>query len=174
MPRGRGWGQYVGARSLKCFMLDRAVALCETEVTALRDEHGRGGIRRTEVEVMSLKDARSTLKQRLTTLPEPQRSALDRLPNFGQKMAIANKTMPKPRRAQRLVLLAAYRDPASWRLIEALTIKLALYPSGPMRRWGRLIPFTTLALSHHDELPLVALPDDLSGPIERGTPVLRL
>ena len=45
MPRGQGWSQYIGARSLKCFPLDgqRRAAVCETVVTAQRDEHGRGG-----------------------------------------------------------------------------------------------------------------------------------
>lgn len=42
MPKGQGWGAYVGARSLKAFALeDSRLALSEVTVTDRRDESGR-------------------------------------------------------------------------------------------------------------------------------------
>jgi hypothetical protein len=174
MPRGQGWSDFVGATSLKCFALDRSVAVCETEITALRDEHGRGGIRRTVIEILSQADYRDWLQARLDDLPDPIGLSLQRLPTLRQRMAIANKTLPGPRREQQLVVTAGYESPESWRLVEGLLLKLALDPVGPMKRWDRLIPFTTLALSHQGESALVALPVPFATKLKPRTALLRL
>lgn len=174
MPRGQGWRDYVGARSLKCFALGRSVAVCETEITPLQDEHGRGGIRKTVVQVMSQHDYQHFLQARLAALPDALRTAVQRLPTLRQRMAIANKTLPGPRRSQQLLMLADYDAPDAWRLVEGVIIKLALEPVGPMKRWDRPIAFTSLALSHQGEAPLVALPAAVAASIQSRTVTLRI
>ena len=174
MPRGQGWGQYTGARSLKCFPVSHRVAVCETQVTDLRDEHGRGGIRRTVVRVMSRADYLAYLQQYLLELPPDVQERIDRLPTLTQRMSIANKTMPRPRRENQLVLLHAYRAPGEWAVMEGLLVKLALSPVGPMRRWGKVIPFTTFALTHRDESALVGLPASHSNHLDKKTPALHI
>ncbi|MBZ0301319.1 MAG: hypothetical protein K8J31_16350 [Anaerolineae bacterium] len=172
MPRGHGWAQYVGARSLKCFPLgvQRRVVVCETTVTDMRDESDRGGIRRVVIEVMSRADYFAYLDQRLLNLPESARVQAERLPTFRQRLAISNSLMRHKK--EQLVLLHPYHRPDDWRLIEGVVIKLALNPPGAMRRWGDVIPFTTLALNPQDELPLVALPASRKQAIDHKTPQL--
>jgi hypothetical protein len=174
MPRGQGWSAYVGSRSLKCFPLahDLRVAVCQTEVTDLQDEHGRSGIRRTVIDVMSRGDYLAYLDQRLLNLPPLARARVDRLPTFRQRLAISNRV--NTRRKNQLALLATYHDAERWQVIEGLLIKLALAPVGPLRHWGAIIPFTTLALSAHDEAALVALPTSKASSIDKQTPVLHL
>ena len=169
MPRGQGWGQYTGARILKCFPVEQRIAVCSTEVTDLRDEHGRGGIRRTEVDVMRDGDYQDYLEGRMLSLPSSIFSRLDRLLTIPQRMKIANKTLPKPRRENQLVVLHPYHSPDDWLLIEGLLVRLALNPIGPMKRWGKMISFTTLALAAHDETSLVALPSAHSQTLDRKT-----
>ena len=67
-----------------------------------------------------------------------------------------------------------YSTPERWRVMEGLLIKLALSPVTAMSRWGRIIPFTTLALSPHDESLLVALPADKAERIDRKTPSIKI
>ena len=67
MPRGQGWSAFVGARSLKCFPLDEhglRVVACETVVTDMIDENGRGGIRRATIQVMARADYLTYLDRR--------------------------------------------------------------------------------------------------------------
>jgi hypothetical protein len=175
MPRGQGWSAFVGARSLKCFPLDEhqlRVAVCETTVTDLRDEHERGGIRRATIDVMARAEYLTYLEWRLRSLPGHIRAQVDKLPTLAQRLAIANKAMPKPRRNPQLVFVHDYDGPDRWQIVEGLLLKLALSPVGPMRRWGKIIPFTTLALSHADESALVALPTGKAKTIDRKTPTI--
>jgi hypothetical protein len=65
-----------------------------------------------------------------------------------------------------------YDGPDRWQVVEGLLLKLVLSPVGPMRRWGKIIPFTTLALSHADESALVALPTGKAKTIDRKTPTI--
>ena len=177
MPRGQGWSAFVGACSLKCFPLDEhhlRVAVCETIVTEMRDEHDRGGIRRATIDVMARAEYLTYLEWRGRNLPGHIRAQVDKLPTFRQRMAIGNKVMPKPRRNAQLVFIHDYDGPERWQVVEGLLLKLALSPIGPMRRWGRIIPFTTLALSHGDESTLVALPSVRANQIDRKTPVVIL
>lgn len=174
MPRGQGWAQYAGVRILKCFPVNHRVAACVTEVTDLRDENGRGGIRRTQVEVMRHIDYVDYLADWLLSLPPHIQPHLERLPTLSQRMKIANKALPRPRRENQLVLLHPYQSPAAWLLMEGLVIKLALSPVGPMKRWGRVVPFTTFALTHREESALVGLPDTHSHLLDSKTPTLRI
>ncbi len=177
MPRGQGWSAFVGARSLKCFPLDEnqlRVAVCETIVTDLRDENGRGGIRRATIEVMARADYYVYLERRLSNLSGHVRVQVDKLPTLKQRLTIANKVMPRPRRNSQLVVVHDYAGPDHWQVTEGLLLKLARFPIGPMRRWGKVIPFTTLALSHGDESALVALPTAKAQSIDRKTPTINL
>lgn len=172
MPRGQGWTQYVGARSLKCFPLDGRAAMCETIVTEQRDESGRGGIRRTVIDVLNPRDYEAALEQRLREMPPDVRARVDRLPTFSQRLSMNNLLMT--RKKDQLVLLHSYTTPERWQVIEGLLISMALAPLTAMRRWGRVIPFTTLALSAHDESALVALPADKAERVDRKTPTIKI
>ena len=174
MPRGQGWGQYVGARSLKCFPVNRAMAVCETEVTDLRDEHGRGGIRRSVIQVMSRPDYMDYLEQVLHQLPASIQGEIEHLPSFRQRMAITNKTMRRPRRDGQLVFLHPYTAFEDWQVVEGLLIKLVLSPVASMQRWGKQVGFTTLALTHRDESMLVAMPSRQGRLLDNRTTVMRV
>lgn len=171
MPRGQGWTQYIGARSLKCFPLDGQVVLSETVVTDQRDESGRGGIRRTVIDVLNPRDYQTALEHRLHELPSEIRARVDRIPTFTQRLAMNNQLMTHKK--DQLVILHTYSTPERWQVMEGLLIKLALAPISAMSRWGRIIPFTTLALSPHDESPLVALPADKADRLDRKTPSVK-
>jgi hypothetical protein len=172
MPRGQGWTQYVGARSLKCFPLDGRVVMSETIVTDQRDESGRGGIRRTVIDVLNPHEYRAALEQRLRDLPSDVQSRVDRIPTFTQRLAMNNQLMTHKK--DQLVILHTYSTPERWQVMEGLLIKLALSPVTAMVRWGRIIPFTTLALSANDESALVALPADKAERIDRKTPSIKI
>ena len=174
MPRGQGWSQYEGARSLKCFPVGdrRSVAVCETVVTDQHDEHGRGGIRRSVIDVLGHWDYLAYLDQRLLAMPERLRARVDRLPTLKQRLAITNSLMTH--RSDRLVLLHPYRGAEDWHLMEGLLIKLILSPPGALKTRSELLAFTTLALSPHDESPLVALPADKAAMLDRKTPAVHI
>ncbi|MCS7070592.1 MAG: hypothetical protein NZM00_03745, partial [Anaerolinea sp.] len=53
LPRGQGWDApaYRGARALKCFSVDaHTAAMSAVAITDLRDELGRGGIKRASIQ----------------------------------------------------------------------------------------------------------------------------
>jgi hypothetical protein len=174
MPRGQGWSRYIGARSLKCFPLEeqRRVVVCDVIVTAQQDEHGRSGIRRAEIEILPETEYAAYLEQRLRSLSGSARARLERLPTFGQRLALTNALLS--RKQEQLALLHPFRQPEDWQVIEGLVMKLALNPLGPMRNWGRVIPFTTLALSAQDETLLVALPTDKADSLDRKVSAVRI
>lgn len=161
MPKGQGWGAdvYVGARSLKCFKLpDGRIALAESIVTGLRDESGRGGIRRTAVEIMQPGEYRDALAVRLQAFPEVIQRELRRKPRFGE-----SRRVPKIKGDDQIILSYPYRDSQGWQGVEALMLKAAWDELD--KRWtqGRVIPFTTLALEYREESQLVALPESRAG-----------
>ena len=160
MPRGQGWNapDYAGAHSLKCFPVgDGVVAVSDVMVTEMRDENGRGGIRRAVIDVLSQGEYRAYLEARLATLPGDLHARLADKPSFGQRIRIIERALPWFGKEQRLILSHPYHM-ADWRFIEALVIKLALNPVGPMRRWAVPLSFTSLALEHRDEAQIVAIP----------------
>jgi hypothetical protein len=163
MPRGQGWGDesMVGARSIKCFPLeDGRAALADVAVTAQADEHGRRGIRRAQIEVLSARDWTPHVQARLDAYPDVVRSAAAERLGFCRRTDIIAKTLPRFHRDPRLVLLHPYTGPRRWQIMEAFVLMLALEPVGLMRRWGTMIPFNTLALDYREECRMVALPNN--------------
>lgn len=157
MPRGQGWGtdSYIGSRSIKCFPLpDDMLAVSEVTVTDLADEGGRRGIRRAVVDIMSPRVLAHHIESRLSGYPPEVQSRSDKL-----HRACA-KRMPRLKKAQPLVLLADFTSRQGWWIFEALVLKLAIHPVGPLRRWETSISFTTLALDYRNESRIVALPGD--------------
>ncbi|MBI5668871.1 MAG: hypothetical protein HZC41_12765 [Chloroflexi bacterium] len=156
MPRGQGWNAYIGARSLKSFLLDDGrVALSEVTVTDLRDESGRGGIRQAVIQVMYPGAYHEYLKDRLRRYPHTVQAQVDRWPSFGQRKRLLERGV---RGAAQTVCVYPYTSPDAWQTAEAITLKLATAP-GLLLRSG-ILPFTTLALDYRDESPLVVLPAD--------------
>jgi len=80
------------------------------------------------------------------------------MPTLSQREQIINRSLPKMKGSPQVIISRPYQGIGDWQIVEALVIKLALSRTGPMRRWGKIIPFTTLALDFHDESNLVALP----------------
>ena len=159
MPRGQGWGNYIGAQSLKTFPLDDGrVAVSAITVTDMQDESGRTGIRRAVIDVLNEEDYLAHLDQRLLSYPAIVRERVEDLPTFMQRAKINNHLRFKS--DPQVVLAYPYAGAYAWQLIEALLIKLALSPSGPLRRWGPVIPITTLALDYREESPVVVLPQE--------------
>jgi hypothetical protein len=156
MPRGQGWGAdiYAGARSLKSFLMpDGRVALSETVVTGLRDENGRGGIRRAVVDVMQPGEYRDALRTRLGHYPPSIQAEAARKPGFGRRR------IPAMKGDSQVICSHPYHNPESWQLIEALV--LATVGDYLDKRWvgSKIVPFTSLALDYHEESQLVVLPE---------------
>jgi hypothetical protein len=160
MPRGQGWGAYIGARSLKCFPLDDGrFALSEVTVTDKVDESGRRGIRRTLIDIFDIESCIARLRQRLAGYSADIQDKAARKPNFFQRGQIIDRALPKLNgKPSQVVLSHPYSEPHDWSVIEAVVIHLALAPLGPMKSWGKIVPFTTLALDHREEARLIALP----------------
>lgn len=157
MPRGQGWGGYQGARSLKVFTLEGGgVALADVTVTDQRDESGRAGIRRAVIDVMPPAAYLAHLERLWHSYPSTVHTQVDRRLTNGLRGRIWERALSKPQ----IVFSASYSAPSDWQVIEALTVKLMLSPITPMKRWGRIIPFTTLALDHREESRVVVLPED--------------
>lgn len=164
MPRGQGWGAaaFAGARSMKSFPLaDGRVALSDVVVTDMRDESGRGGIRRAVVSVMTAGEYLDVLAERLRGYPP----GLLNLPN---------RSLPGGHGDKQTVFSYPYSDAPSWQVVEVMLIRHALkLASGGMFRSGKIVPFTTLALDYRDEGLLVALPEDKAQGV-KGATVVRL
>lgn len=161
MPRGQGWGTeaYAGARSLKCFALgERRIALSDVTVTDLQDEHGRRGIRRAEVQVLSPDAVVAVMRDRLANYPTPVQAQLDKQPTFGQWWHMLLDALPGLHSSPQVRLTRAYTSAADWQLVEAFVLKVALSRLLPLRRGVAVVPFTTLALDYRDESRLVAVP----------------
>jgi hypothetical protein len=164
MPRGQGWADYVGARSLKCFPIDdRRLALSEVTVTDQQDESGRRGIRRAEVRVLYAEACAAYLRERLHDYPGPIQSRLARLPTPLQWATILKRTMPLVGRGQQQLVLTHAYDLDWWAVVEGVIIKLALALQVGLRRHNGVVSFTTLTLDPREEMALVGLPRALVG-----------
>ena len=163
MPRGQGWGAdgYVGARSLKCFALESGgVVASDVIVTDLRDESGRAGIRRAVIDVMPPAEYLPYLERRWQRYPQNTQEQVERRFTNGLRGRIWERALPKFNKEPQIVFAASYSTPADWEVVEAMMVKLMLTPITPMKRWGKMIPFTTLALDHREESRVVVLPED--------------
>ncbi|MCC6616878.1 MAG: hypothetical protein IT320_25625 [Anaerolineae bacterium] len=160
MPRGNGWAEYVGVRSLKCFPLDdRRLALATVTVTDQQDESGRRGIRRAEVQVMAAEACAAYLRRHLLTYPANISRQIDRLPTTRQWGTIVGRMMPGfGKKQKQLVLTRGFADDR-WQIMEGVIVKLALALQVGIRRYHGVVPFTTLALDPREEMPLVGVPE---------------
>src|SRR5262245_53249533 len=107
MPRGQGWSAdvYAGARSLKSFLLeDGRMALSDAVVTEMRDESGRGGIRRAVVSVMQPGEYLEVLKAHLSQYPDALRRQVEYL------------ILPSPRGDKQLIFFHTYTDTMRWQV----------------------------------------------------------
>ena len=163
MPRGQGWGAdaYVGARSLKSFPLpDGRIALADVNVTGLKDESGRGGIRKAVVDIMQPGEYLDILRARFNRYPQNVQLEASRKPGFGRRR------MPKVQGDAQVVLAHPYTTSDQWQSIEALILYEALELLD--RRWlgGKYFPFTTLALEYRDESQVVVLPESRANELQ--------
>ncbi len=163
MPRGQGWGAdvYVDAHSLKSFPLpDGRLALADVNVTGLRDESGRGGIRKAVVDIMQPGEYLDALRARLGRYPQNVQIEASRKPGFGRRR------MPKVQGDSQVVLAHPYHSVDAWQLVEAIILTEALELLD--RRWlgGKYFPFTTLALEYRDESQVVVLPESRANELQ--------
>jgi hypothetical protein len=160
MPRGSGWAAYEGARSVKLIMLpDDMLAVSEVTVTDQRDETGRGGIRRAVVELMTPRTYEYHLHSRWLAYPS--------YATFRAKALYTelSKSLPRPRKNSPLVLAYPYQSMQDWLAIEATLVMLMSDPPRVLRRLEMPIPFTSLALDHRGENPIIAMPAAHAGQI---------
>lgn len=161
MPRGQGWSaeQYTGATSLKCFPLDdQTVALSHVTITDMCDEQGRRGIRRAVIDVMSADEGIEHIRHRLASFPDEIQAQFEKKPTLRQWKAILDRAAPKVKGSNQIILVHPYTGGETWQTMEALVLKLAISCLAALRHWGKIIPFTTMALDYRDESRIVALP----------------
>ena len=162
MPRGQGWGNpaYAGAQSVKTFRVDRGhYAVSTATVTDQRDESGRGGIRRAEIEVMSTAAYLQFLQEQIGRYPAALQQAADRRLTHTFWQQVLDKLTPKLRPHRQIVLAYPYSDPDGWALMEVLVMKVATSRRIRLiKGWGVANSFTTLALDYREESSIVALP----------------
>jgi hypothetical protein len=108
---------------------------------------------------------RHHLQSRLAGYPSDVQAAAER------KRAAIQRSMPRLKRRQPLMLASTFTTARDWWTIEVLVLKLAAAPIGPMRRWGDVIPFTTLALDYRDESNVVAVPANHTVHLD-GVPIM--
>jgi len=165
MPRGQGWGQYIGARSIKAFPLpDDRIALAEAVVTDQADEGGRRGIRRVTIEALTARQFTGALQSRLASYPAEARGIADfRVKTCAREI---DRAIGRFRRDPQAILIHPYRGGDDWQAVEAMILSLALNPTGTLKRIGSPLSFTTLALDYRDESRIVALPAEKSDTVD--------
>ncbi len=163
MPRGQGWGapQFVGARSLKVFLLlDGRVGLSDVVVTGQTDESGRAGIRRAVIDILQPGEYHEALRGRLRQYSSALQAEVHRKTWFGRRV-------PRPNGERQVVCSHPFLTPDAWQLVEVLVIHSAI--ESLERGWlgGKVIPFTTLALDYREEAALVVLPEHKAREIDK-------
>jgi hypothetical protein len=176
MPRGQGWGRpsYAGAQSLKTFRLDkRRYAVSTATVTDQRDESGRGGIRRAEIDVMGTAAYLKFLEGRIRRYPAALQQAADRRLTHTFWQQVLDKLTPKLKPHRQIVLAHPYVDPGEWALMEVLVMKVATSRRIRLiKGWGAVNSFTTLALDYREESSIVALPLERAQQLDYGAVVV--
>lgn len=171
MPRGQGWGAdvYVDAHSLKSFPLpDGRIALADVNVTGLKDESGRAGIRKAVVDIMQPGEYLDALRARFSRYPQSIQLEANNKPTFGRRR------IPKPQGDSQIVLAYPYKTAEAWQIVEALILTEAIELLD--RRWlgSKFFPFTTLALEYRDELQVVVLPESRANELQNAVAKLRI
>ncbi|MFQ3568373.1 MAG: hypothetical protein SNJ59_15395 [Aggregatilineales bacterium] len=187
MPRGQGWGEavFADARSLKVFSIASGeVAVCTMTMTDLRDELGRGGIRRVAIQLMTPEAAERDLRARLYELPSSiVKAAEDKLISRDWQLLVK-----KHREAQQIksifkpqTILTFPYSREGWVFVEAcilllvtratlLTNLIEISPRvNPFA--DRILSFTTLALDPRGESRIIGLPLERLAPFE-GLPAI--
>ena len=96
MPRGKGWGEFPGMRSIKCFPVSDALAAVSTiTVTDQEDEQGRRGIRRAEIDLIPLPEILNHVHGLLRALPNSVQQASAHLFQTGVWARILDRALPK-------------------------------------------------------------------------------
>lgn len=159
MPRGQGWTQYVGARSLKSFGLPSGrIAVSQISVTDQQDESGRRGIRRAEVAVLSSRDYPAHLRDLWDGLSEGiQKDALFQW-EYWRKLRLIDSHSARIRRTGQLVLTHPYTTMPDWQVLEGIALRAAMLPA-LISVLPSPFSWTTLALDYQDEGMLVAVPE---------------
>lgn len=165
MPRGQGWGSdiYLGARSLKCFPVDRRIiAVSEVTGTDQADEQGRRGIRRAVITLIPVWKYGDFLRARLAAIAVSEREAARHKLTLSRWVSLIEKALPRfSSKPSQIVLAHPYQGPEQWQMVEALVLTLAIsWKLRALYLGARLESLTTLALTHRDESRLVALPLD--------------
>ncbi len=153
MPRGTGWSAYIGARSIKAFILpDEQVAISEVTVTNQVDETGRTGIRRAEVQLLPPNAFARYLQTQWTSYP-PSVTAIAR-----ERCTTLVRKLPRIKADTSLILTYPYQSAQQWQVIEAAMMYLMLEPPRSWKKLNPPFPFTTLTLDSRAENPLIAMP----------------
>ncbi len=161
MPRGQGWTQYIGARSLKCFRLPSGrIAISTVSVTDQQDESGRRGIRRADIMTFSTSEYPAAVRNLWDALPEGIQNDARFQWEYWRKRRAVEQQIGKIRRKNQLILTHLYSSMNDWQVMEGIILYLTQRPS--------LIPvlpqpfdWTTLALDYQDEATVVAVPQQI-------------
>lgn len=155
-PKGRDWSSYIHSRSYKAFALGRQIAVSTTTVTEQQDSHGRGGIRRVDVEVMTRKVYDAWLRQRLQDLPQDVTARVDqKVESLKFDLEYFFRSYPANKQ---IAFVHPFVSPEDWLYVEALLFKLSQSQAGFLRRRKKPLFFTTLALQSQHESRHVAIP----------------
>jgi hypothetical protein len=176
MPRGKDWGAsaYRGAGAVKCFALDSGeMAVCHVAITGLRDEMGRGGIRRAEISLLPPRAYFDYLRGLLTAMPPEIVAQAERKLTSREWSLLFKKhrreNPPKSLVKPQTILAYPYSE-SGWPFVEACILLLAtrstllanlIEVSPAVNPFAdRALSFTTLALDYRDETRLIAVPLD--------------
>jgi hypothetical protein len=161
MPRGQGWAQYIGARSLKCFGLASGrIAISNVQVTDQQDESGRRGIRRAEVMTFSQGEYSAHLRELWDTLPEGIQNDARFQWDYWRKLRLIESQLGKIRRKNQLILTHRYTSMTDWQVVEGIILYVGLRPS-LLPAFSPPFDWTTLALDYQDEGTFVAVPQQV-------------
>lgn len=160
--KGRGWSDYVHSRSFKAFPLGRQIAVSTTTVTDQQDSHGRVGIRRVDVDVMTTKGYRSWLQRRWQEFPKDVTERVDqKVESLMFDLEYFFRSYPANKQ---IAFVHPFISPEDWQYVEALLFKISQSQGGFLRQGGFLLRhrkpllFTTLALQSQHESRHVAIP----------------
>ncbi len=160
MPRGQGWGSYIGARSIKCFAVGHGrLAISEVLVTDRADEEGRLGLRRAEITVMSQVDYEANIRARLRSYPVEVRKAAGQRMDAGRWVRVLLNAVPRLSGKEQAVLTHPYTTPGDWAVLEFMVLYLSTrWSVRAVRGLPPVVPLTTLALDHNEEASITAIP----------------